>query len=80
MVEAALWAFAGAVSLLIGMEVAFLLRPSRQAIGLVMAFGAGAMISAVAFELVDDALASGERITVALGLGAARWRSSSATC
>jgi zinc transporter, ZIP family len=68
-VEAALWAFAGAASLLIGMEVAFLLRPSRQVIGLVMAFGAGAMISAVAFELVDDALASGEGITVALGLG-----------
>jgi ZIP family zinc transporter len=68
--EAALWAFAGAASLLIGVEVAFLLRPSRQVIGLVMAFGAGAMISAVAFELVDDALASAEGITVALGLGA----------
>jgi zinc transporter, ZIP family len=69
-IEAALWAFAGAVSLLIGMALVFLLRPSQRVIGLVMAFGAGAMISAVAFELVLDALDSAAGTTVALGLGA----------
>jgi zinc transporter, ZIP family len=66
--EAALWAFLGAVSLLIGMELAFLLRPGQRAIGLVMAFGAGAMISAVSFELVEEAVAAGAPVLATLGL------------
>jgi ZIP family zinc transporter len=68
--EAALWALLGAASLLLGVEVAFLLKPSRPVIGWVMAFGGGALISAVSFELVLDALESEEAVTVALGLGA----------
>jgi ZIP family zinc transporter len=66
--EAALWAFLGAVSLLIGTELAFLLRPGQRAIGLVMAFGAGAMISAVSFELVEEAVAAGAPVLATLGL------------
>jgi ZIP family zinc transporter len=66
--EAAFWAFPGAASLLIGTELAFLLRPDRRALGLVMAFGAGAMISAVAYELVLEALEFGEALPVAIGL------------
>jgi zinc transporter, ZIP family len=70
MVEAALWSFLGAASLLIGMELAFLLRPGRRTIGLVMAFGAGAMISAVAFELVEEALEADAPALATLGLAA----------
>jgi zinc transporter, ZIP family len=66
--EAALWAFLGAVSLLIGTELAFLLRPGQRAIGLVMAFGAGAMISAVSFELVEEAVEAGAPVLATLGL------------
>lgn len=66
--EAAFGAFVGAVSLLIGTELAFLVRPGRRVIGLVMAFGAGAMISAVAYELVLEALEGGEILPVGLGL------------
>jgi zinc transporter, ZIP family len=68
--EAALWAFLGAVSLLIGMALAFLLRPGQRTIGLVMAFGAGAMISAVSFELVEEALDAGAPVQATLGLAA----------
>ncbi len=68
--EAALWAFIGAASLLVGTELAFLLHPGRRFIGLVMAFGAGAMISAVAYELVLEALETGEVWTVVIGLAA----------
>jgi zinc transporter, ZIP family len=68
--EAALWALLGAASLLLGVEIAFLLKPSRPVIGWVMAFGAGALISAVSFELVLDALESEDAVTVAIGLGA----------
>jgi zinc transporter, ZIP family len=66
--EAALWAFLGAASLLIGMALVFLLRPGQRTIGLIMAFGAGAMISAVSFELVEEALEAGEPVLATLGL------------
>jgi ZIP family zinc transporter len=70
--EAALWAFLGAASLLIGMALVFLIRPGQRTIGLIMAFGAGAMISAVSFELVEEALEAGEpaQATVGLAVGA----------
>jgi zinc transporter, ZIP family len=68
--EAALWAFAGAASLLLGTELAFLLRPRQRVIGLVMAFGAGAMISAVSFELIEEAVAAGAPVLATLGLAA----------
>jgi ZIP family zinc transporter len=55
MVETLVAAVLATSSLLIGTELAFALRPSTRVIGLVMAFGAGALISAVAFELVLDA-------------------------
>jgi hypothetical protein len=42
MLGAAFWAFTGACSLLIGVEIALALRPGQRVIGLVMAFGAGA--------------------------------------
>jgi zinc transporter, ZIP family len=68
--EAALWSFLGAVSLLIGTELAFLLRPGQRTVGLVMAFGAGAMISAVSFELVEEALKAGAPVLATVGLAA----------
>jgi zinc transporter, ZIP family len=66
--EAAFWAFVGAGSLLIGAELALRIRLGRRFVGLVMAFGAGAMISAVAYELVLDALESNKPLAVVFGL------------
>jgi ZIP family zinc transporter len=54
--EAVFWAFLAASTLLVGAAIAIALRPSSGVTGLVMAFGAGALISAVAYELVLDAL------------------------
>jgi len=68
MAEAAFWALVGASSLLIGAGAAILFRPQRRTIGLVMAFGAGAMISAVAFELVEEALRTEALLNVAIGM------------
>jgi zinc transporter, ZIP family len=70
MLEAALWSFLAGASLLVGTELAILLRPGQRTIGLVMAFGAGAMISAVAFELVEEALRAGAPALATLGLAA----------
>jgi ZIP family zinc transporter len=50
------WGLLGASSLLLGAVVALRFRISLRAIGLVMAFGGGVLISAVAFDLVQEAV------------------------
>jgi ZIP family zinc transporter len=69
MLEAAFWSFVAASSLLVGVEFAFAFRPGQRLIGLVMAFGAGAMISAIAYELVAEAIEADEHLRVVLGMG-----------
>ena len=49
------WGTLAASSLVIGALVALWFRISLRAIGLIMAFGAGVLISAVAFDLVEEA-------------------------
>jgi zinc transporter, ZIP family len=51
------WGALAASSLVIGGAVAILFRINLRAIGLIMAFGAGVLISAVAFDLVEEAAA-----------------------
>jgi ZIP family zinc transporter len=71
MLEAAFWGVASAISLLLGALIALRWQVPTRVLGLVMGFGAGAMISAVAFELVDEAIevSSGAGI-VGVGLAA----------
>ena len=49
------WGLLSASSLVIGSVVALLIRIPVRVIGLIMGFGAGVLISAVAFDLVDEA-------------------------
>ena len=49
------WGTLAASSLVIGAVVALLFRISLRAIGLIMGFGSGVLISAVAFDLVQEA-------------------------
>ena len=49
------WGLLAASSLVIGAVIALTLRASRRLIGLVMGFGSGVLISAVAFDLVEEA-------------------------
>jgi ZIP family zinc transporter len=49
------WGALAASSLVIGAVIAMLLRISIRTIGMIMAFGAGVLISAVAFDLVEEA-------------------------
>jgi len=67
--SAFVWGLVSASSLVIGSVLAIWLHMSLRAIGLIMAFGAGVLISAVAFDLVEEAAdkSSGEG-AVALGL------------
>jgi ZIP family zinc transporter len=47
------------LSLVVGSLVAWFVRVPRELVALVMAFGAGVLISALAFDLVDEATSSG---------------------
>jgi ZIP family zinc transporter len=49
------WGTLAASSLVIGAVIALLFRISPRVIGLIMAFGGGVLISAVAFDLVEEA-------------------------
>ena len=69
MLEALWWGAFASSSLLIGGVVAVRFRVSRLVLGLVMGFGAGVLMSAVAFELVQEAFqTSGLLSDVAIGL------------
>lgn len=71
MFEALLWGLGAAGSLVIGNWLAVYLKISRRLLGLIMAFGVGVLISAVSFELIDEAFRSTNRtLALALGLGA----------
>jgi ZIP family zinc transporter len=69
MSSAFLWGLLSASSLLIGGVLTFRVRIGNKLLGLIMAFGAGVLISAVAFEMAHEAteLAGGTGMA-ALGL------------
>ena len=67
MTEALLWGLFAASSLLLGALIATWRPPHRRALGLIMAFGAGVLLSAVAYELIDEAAAVGGRGIVVAG-------------
>ncbi len=68
MVEALAYGALAASSLVLGALLGIARRWPAQAVGLVLAFGAGAMISAVSFELAGDGVAIGGAGPVAIGL------------
>lgn len=71
--EAAFWGFVGASSLIVAAEVSFAFNLSRKVIGLIMAFGVGALISSVSFELIAPAMEAADtwKVGVGLALGSA---------
>ena len=71
MLDAAFWGFVAASSLILGALAAFVFRVSDRALGLVLAFGSGVLMSTVAYELVEDALSDApESALFALAFGA----------
>jgi ZIP family zinc transporter len=67
--EAFFWGAVAASSLLLGGMAAIWVPIGRRALGLIMAFGAGVLISAVAYELVEEAFETSHgNFEVALGL------------
>ena len=61
------WGLLAGSSLLIGAAVALRFRIGLRAIGLIMGFGAGVLISAVSFDLVEEAAAKSSGTGWAIG-------------
>ena len=66
--EAAGWGAFAASSLLIGALIAIFKPVDRRVLGLIMAFGSGVLLSSVAYELVEEAVAAGGQLPMATGL------------
>ncbi|WP_344706761.1 ZIP family zinc transporter [Sphingomonas swuensis] len=65
--QAGLWGLLSGSALLLGALIGWFAPMSRRLIAAVMAFGAGVLISALSFELVDEAWRQGGFAPVAVG-------------
>lgn len=68
-IEAGLWGLLAGGALVVGAAVAWFVRVPRTIVAAVMAFGAGVLISALAFDLVDEAEHTGGLTATAVGFG-----------
>jgi zinc transporter, ZIP family len=65
---AALWGLVAGAALLVGAAAGFYTKLSKLLVGLVMGFGAGVLISALAFDLTREAFTRGGADAAAIGL------------
>lgn len=66
-IEAGLWGLVGGAALVLGALVAWFVRVPPRVVASVMAFGAGVLISALSFDLVDEAEKTGGLTATVLG-------------
>jgi ZIP family zinc transporter len=66
-IQAALWGLLSGSALLLGAAAAYLAHIPQRLIAAVMAFGSGVLISALSFELMDEALRRGGFPATAMG-------------
>lgn len=66
-VQAGLWGLLGGSALVLGALIAYAVKLPQRVIAGVMAFGAGVLISALSFDLMDEALVRGGFIHTAAG-------------
>jgi ZIP family zinc transporter len=65
--EAGLWGLLGGGALVIGALIAWFTPVPRKVVASVMAFGSGVLISAVAFDLMEEAEKTGGLLATAIG-------------
>lgn len=66
-IQAGLWGLLAGSALLIGAAVGYLTPVSRRIVAAIMAFGAGVLISALSFDLMDEAAKRGGFMSAAIG-------------
>jgi ZIP family zinc transporter len=65
--SAGLWGFLSGAALLVGAAAAYFLHLSKRFIAGIMAFGAGVLLSAIAFELMDEAFDAAGLLPAGIG-------------
>jgi ZIP family zinc transporter len=65
--QAAFWGLVGGSALLLGCAIGYYVKISQRVIAAIMAFGAGVLISALSFELMDEAFRRGGFDSTAIG-------------
>jgi ZIP family zinc transporter len=68
--EAAFWGLVGGIALLVGALIGLYVTAPQRVIGLVMGFGAGVLVSALAFELAAESFDRGGTTATVVGLAA----------
>ena len=66
-VQAGFWGFVAGAALLIGAAIAYFINVPQRLIAGIMAFGSGVLISALSFELMDEAFRKGGFDSTAIG-------------
>jgi len=66
-IVAGLWGLVGGAALVLGALVAWFLRVPQAVVAAVMAFGAGVLVSAIAFDLMEEAVQTGGLAATASG-------------
>ena len=69
-IQAGLWGALAASALVLGAVGALTVSVPRRIVALVMAFGAGALVSALAFDLADEAFRVGGTLIFGMGIAA----------
>lgn len=69
-IQAALWGALAGSTLVLGAVAALTLRVPPKLVGIVMAFGAGALVSALAFDLAEEAFRVGGTLVFSVSLAA----------
>jgi ZIP family zinc transporter len=64
------WGLLASSSLLIGAVAVLVRPPSQRTVAMIMAFGAGVLISAVAYDLVEDAFEASNGVILIAGIAA----------
>ena len=70
MFQAGMWGFIGGLALLIGAVAGYYVKIPKRTIGCVMAFGAGVLIAAACFELLEQAFIWGSYDSTIIGFAA----------
>ena len=65
--QAGFWGLFSGSALLVGAAIGYFLRVPQRAVAAIMAFGAGVLISALSFELMDEAYNEGGFDSTAIG-------------
>jgi len=65
--QAGLWGLLAGGALVVGAAVAWFVRVSQPVVAIIMSFGAGVLISALAFDLVDEAETTGGLVPTIVG-------------